>query len=1043
MITTRRTAEFWSPCQGDATDLASPLARFTDGTVALHPPMRRALRPKPQKRPLAMARAFCDTLATIGRVTLVTLSLAAPMAAAEIPDQPAFVVDPPLSAAESLKKLHLPAGFVAEIVAAEPLVLDPVSFDGDDRGRLWVAEMADYPMGMDGRGKPGGRIRVLEDTDRDGRYDRQTVFAEGLNFPNGILAWRDGVIVTAAPHVIFLRDTDGDGKADKQGILLSGLQERNQQLRANGLRWGLDNWVYVASGGHHGKYGSNTRLKSTRSGQDVLVGARDFRFRPDSGELEPQSGPTQFGRSRDNWGRWFGTQNAHPLWHYVLAEHYLARNPHFGVNETRVHLLTSPSSPPVYPASVEPNRYHDFGSLGHYTSACSGLIYRDRLMFGPDRYDALVCEPVHNLVQHLVLAENGVSFSAKQELDGGKYDFFASEDRWCRPVMVRESAGRRAVDCGHRSLYDRASAMAAADGQGGIAAALSSRRRARTPLSREPHRDDRLQAGAFRSARHARSGRRARGHKRLVPGQGAPDSAMARRPGRADPLLTMAGQSPNPLARLHALCVLDGLGKLPPAAVIRALGDASPAIRENALRLAETRFTPDLLAAAARLANDPDAKVRLQLAFTLGASLDAVAGKTLGRLLSAHADDPMMVAAVMSPATPHLRALVAAAANLRLDTLTDALRATALGLNDHEAIASLVAPIFSTNGTRYSPEKLGSFARFLEQLRQSGNTLDQLLGAAASDALGRLLSRAEAITAQVRLTASDAAVPAGERIAAAALLSRSPARQAEAVPLLAAWLDPKHPTEDQAAAIRALSAIVTSEVPAAFAKAWPTMSPGTRKLALGAWMGREPWAFDLVRRLERKELADSAIDTTVRARLLKHDPKRISQLAGRVFDASSSARRKVVESYRPALALPGDPGKGHHVFTAVCAACHQRGPDGRDVGPDLVSVVDHQPEKLLGSILDPSAEIQPGFNAYTCTLNPGEQIYGLLASESATSVAMKLVDGTIRTVRRNEIATLQSHDVSLMPEGLEGAVDRQAMADLIAYLRQHLTGGSR
>ncbi len=998
-----------------------------------------------KQRLIPVAETNWRALVITGLISVVLLLAESAGAAVATPpvDQPAFVVDPPLSAAESLKKLHLPAGYVAEIVAAEPLVLDPVAFDWDDRGRLWVVEMADYPMGMDGRGKPGGRIRVLEDTDGDGRYDRQTVFAEGLNFPNGILAWRDGVIVTAAPHVLFLRDTDGDGKADKQEILLSGLQEGNQQLRANGLRWGLDNWVYVASGGHHGKYGSNTRLKSTRSGQDVLVGARDFRFRPDSGELEPQSGPTQFGRSRDNWGRWFGTQNAHPLWHYVLAEHYLARNPHFGVNETRVHLLTPPSSPPVYPASVEPKRYHDFGSLGHYTSACSGLIYRDRLMFGPDRVDALICEPVHNLVQHLVLTENGVSFSAKQELDGGKYDFFASEDRWCRPVMVREGPdGALWIADMYRFMIEHPQWLP----QMGKEELLPHYRlgddrgrlyRVSRPgmAAFKPVRFDLLGTPALVAALEAANGWcRDKAHQLLL---------WRADPAAVDPLLTMAGQNPNPLARLHALCVLDGLGKLPPAAVFRALGDASPGIRENALRLAETRFTPEVLGAAVRLADDPDAKVRLQLAFTLGASQDAAAGKTLGRLLRAYADDPMMVSAVMSSATPHLRALIAAMTGRPAVAVSDALLATALGLKDRDAIASLVAPIFTAIGSRYSPEQLGAFARFLEQLGQSGNTLDQLRDASANDALGRLLIRAVAITAQVRLAATDATVPAGERIAAAALLSRSPAGQDESLPLLAAWLDPKHSTEDQASAIRALSAIVTPAVPAAFAKAWPTMSPGTRKLALGAWIGREPWAFDLVRRLERKEVPASTIDTTVRARLLKHDSKRISLIARKVFDASSSARSKVVESYRPALALKGDAGKGHQVFTAVCAVCHQRGAEGRDVGPDLVSVVDHPPEKLLGSILDPSADIQPGFNAYTCTLNTGEQIYGLLASESATSVVMKLVDGTIRTVRRNEIATLVSQDVSLMPEGLEGAIDRQAMADLIAYLRQPLTGGSR
>ncbi|HZJ16527.1 MAG TPA: PVC-type heme-binding CxxCH protein, partial [Chthoniobacteraceae bacterium] len=227
----------------------------------------------------------------------------------------------PLSPLDSLKKIHVRNGYAVELVAAEPLTMDPVAIDWDAAGRLWVVEMADYPLGMDGKGKAGGRVRVLEDSDGDGRYDKSTLFADGLSFPTGLLTWRDGVIVTAAPEILFLRDTDNDGKADAREVLVSGLTTGNQQLRANGLRWGLDNWVYCAAGGHHGEYGVGTKLR-TRTGE-VLVGSRDFRFRPDTGALEPESGPSQFGRNRDDWGHWFGTQNSRPLWHYVLADHYL------------------------------------------------------------------------------------------------------------------------------------------------------------------------------------------------------------------------------------------------------------------------------------------------------------------------------------------------------------------------------------------------------------------------------------------------------------------------------------------------------------------------------------------------------------------------------------------------------------------------------------------------------------------------------------------------------------------------------------------------
>ncbi len=964
--------------------------------------------------------------------------------------QPSSITLPPpaktseaLSPEESLKKLHVPVGFRVELAAAEPLLLDPVAFDWDERGRLWVVEMADYPLGMDNNGKPGGRVRVLEDSDGDGRYDKSAVFADGLNFPTGILTWRDGVIVTAAPDILLLRDTNGDGKADERRVLVSGLQEGNQQLRANGLRWGLDNWVYLAIGGHHGKYGVNTRLKSALTGQEILVGSRDFRFRPDTGELEPQSGPTQFGRNRDNWGRWFGTQNANPLWHYVLPDHYLRRNPHFGATQTLVQLLT-PSSPPVSPASAPEKRFHSFAQAGHFTSACSGMIYRDRLLFPAEEKHAFVCEPFHNLIQHVRLADSGVTFTASRTTDDGPFDFFASEDRWCRPVMVREGPdGALWIADMYRYMIEHPDWLPK-EGK----AELLPHYRAGDDRGRL-YRVSREGAPAFRFTRLDKMSA-----TELVAALDASngwqrDKVQQLLLWRADkvavsPLREMAAGSANPLARLHALCTLDGLGELPPALVVRALGDKHPGVRENALRLSETRFTPEVLAAAVRLVDEPDAKVRLQLAFTLGASPEPVAGETLGRLLAAHATDPMMVAAVMSSAIPHLRALISHAGSDAQSALREPLLTLALGVNDREALARLLAPTLTSTGGRFAPAQLSAFVRLLDLLAQRGSSLEELRASDSSDALAGLLDHASVMSAQARSTAHDAGASAPERITAAGVLGRDSASRAEAVALLTAWLEPRHPAEVQTAAIRTLAATGAPQVPAALARAWPALSPAPRQAALDAWLGREPWAFDLVQRLERAELPASAVDTTQRGRLLKHESKRIQQAAAKVFASTTSAARgKVVDDYRPALKLSGQPAKGREVFLRTCAVCHRRGVDGKDVGPDLISVVEHPPEKLLASILDPSADIQPGFSAYTCTLQSGEQVYGLVSAETANSVTMKLADGSLRTLLRNQITTLQSQNLSLMPEGLEAAIPQQDMADLISFLRTALKSEGR
>ncbi|MEQ1842339.1 MAG: PVC-type heme-binding CxxCH protein, partial [Verrucomicrobiales bacterium] len=503
----------------------------------------------------------------------------------------------PRSPEASLKALHLPAGFEARLVAAEPLVLDPVAFDWDARGRLWVVEMADYPLGLDNAGAKGGRIRVLEDQDKDGTYDRSTLFADGLNFPNGLITWREGVIITAAPDILYLEDTDGDGEADKREVLYTGLSEGNEQLRANGLRWGLDNWIHVAAGGHHGKHGADTKLKSIRAGTETLVGSRDFRIRPDSGEVEPQSGPTQFGRNRDNWGHWFGTQNSHPLWHYVLPDRYLRRNPNFAAPEGRVQ-LPGGSNPPVYAASPPEKRFHSFQQAGRYTSACGGMIYQDSTLFPTAQTMAFICEPFHNLVQQLELSPDGVTFSGRRVGDEKTPDFFASEDRWCRPVMVRTGPDgalwiadmyRYMIEHPHWLPEEGKAELLPhyrlGDDMGRIYRVV---RRGVTP---GPIPDlSSLDSNALVQQLHSPNGWiRDKAQQMLTWGKETPELTATLR----DISLT----APDPLARLHALCTLDRFGKLESSsgALVAALTHPHPGLRENALRLAESSTDPEVI----------------------------------------------------------------------------------------------------------------------------------------------------------------------------------------------------------------------------------------------------------------------------------------------------------------------------------------------------------------------------------------------------------------------------------------------------------------
>ena len=304
---------------------------------------------------------------------------------------------------ESLSAIRVPPGFKIEIAACEPLVKDPIAFDWGADGKLWVVEMGDYPLGVDGKGKPGGVVRFLEDTNGDGGYDKATTFLDGLPFPTGVMPWRNGVLVAAAPDIFYAEDRDGDGKADHREVLFTGFGEGNQQHRLNGFELGLDGWVYGANGDSGGT------IRSVKTGKIVNIQGRDFRFRPDTGEFEAESGQTQYGRHRDDWGHWFGNNNPNWGWHYVLSEPDLKRNPHYAAPDPRQTLEPDTR---LYPISRTLPRFNDPAAAGHVTSANSPTPYRDDL-FGPGFATSLfVSEPVHNLVHRMVLEPDGATSAA-------------------------------------------------------------------------------------------------------------------------------------------------------------------------------------------------------------------------------------------------------------------------------------------------------------------------------------------------------------------------------------------------------------------------------------------------------------------------------------------------------------------------------------------------------------------------------------------------------------------------------------------------------
>ncbi len=556
----------------------------------------------------------------------------------------------PLSPDESLRCIKTKPEFEVQLVAAEPLVQSPVAIDWDARGRLWVCEMFDYPTGVDENWKPGGRIKILSDSDGDGRYDKATVFLDGLPFPTGVMAWRKGVLICAAPDIIYAEDTDGDGRADVVKKLFTGFVTDNYQARVNGLALGLDNWIHGANGLLGG------RIRGGAITGEVDIRGRDFRMHPDTGAFEPVAGLTQHGRVRDDWGHWFGCDNSRALFHFPLPEHYARRNPQVAAPPPSVNVPVYPDSNRVFPISRGLERFYEPASAGRVTSGCGLGIYRDSLLGETLRGNAFTCEPVHNLVHREVLATDGLTFTSRRAEEERASEFLASTDLWFRPVQARTGPdGALYIVDMYRFLIEHprwiaAERLAQIDARAGSEMGRIYRVVPKDQPLR-PVRDlTKLAPAELAAALDTPNGtERDRVHLELL------------QVGQGTRLPEVAQSSRLPEVRVQALCVLDGLNRLTPALLASALADNHPRVREQAVRLSE-KFPADdpLRRALFALANDPDRGVRYQLALTLGESDDSRAGDALVKLAaSPDAKLPYFRAALLSSAPRHPAAMAA------------------------------------------------------------------------------------------------------------------------------------------------------------------------------------------------------------------------------------------------------------------------------------------------------------------------------------------------------------------------------------------------
>lgn len=1012
-------------------------------------------------------RMVLQSLLRVAGVRCVAVVMAIVVAAnIRAADQPAGEPDysgdlpriPQTSPADAPATMRVHPGFALDLAVAEPLLASPVAISWDEDGRLFVAEMRGY---SENQGERLGRIRLLHDDDRDGTYDRDTIFAADLAWPTAVVAWGGGIFVGDAPDLFYIKDNDGDGVADERRKVFTGFGTWNVQGLLNSFAYDIDNRIHGSASSGAGSI-RRVNDKGEPEGPAVPVGGRDFSFDPKTLDFRAETGGAQHGRSTDNVGHVYVCHNSDHAIRCMVDDRFVSRNTFFPAPSAKESIAVEGPQATVFRMSpVEPWRVlrtrlraagiveggNEAGGrpAGYFTSA-TGITFVRGDAVG-DLAGMLVMGDVgSNIIHRKRLVPHGAGVRAERV--DPESELVASSDIWFRPVqfangpdgafwiidMQREVIEHpKSLDPPIKKHLDLTSGrdtgrlwrlVAAGD-------ATAARQSRRPP----PRLSKATTPELVAVLSHANGWHRDTAQRLLV--ERADPAAV--------PLLQAVarGDASPAVARVHAAHALAGLGKLAVADLLAMIPAQDAMVRLAAVRLAE-RLVADGSADAAELsqalatraATEPETHVRLALATIAGGMADGPRLDILRTLLERDGDDPWCRYAAFTSLRGDAGKIVEA-------WLADPQRLA--GKQAAAALAGLVAQV----GRRHDAGELARIVAGIDRLAQppaagvpdkrheATALLGELAGALA--ATNSSLAKVEPVPATQalvdRLTtfnlavATDRGASVPERIRGIRGLGLgSPAA-------LEKLLVPEEPAEIVAAAIATLDRSRDPAAGAVIAGALPRLPAAARQAAAAALVRNADRARLLLDAIAAGAMPAADLERQTAATLWSFPDAAVRSLAVDVLGPEPPANREpLVVSYRASLPRQGDAVAGKAIFRQQCAACHRVDGEGREIGPALSAVKTRGPEAFLLGILDPNREALPGYLAHAAVTGDGRVVTGIVVAQSDGSVTLRTADGTDTTIPRDDLESFTNTKRSLMPEGFEKTIDARGMADLIAYL---------
>ena len=976
---------------------------------------------------------------------------------------------PPYTPAQSMAMLQLEPGFRVELVASEPDVQSPVAMDIDEDGRIFVVEMPGYPLDV----SPTGRVKLLEDTDGDGRVDRSTVYADNLRLPSGVMRHKRGILVTSPPDLLYFEDVNGDGRADVREVVITGFARTNPQHAVNHPVYGLDNWIYIAhSGGSEpviyrelfGDKGSDLVFPGRPEIKGLDAKGRGVRIKPDAFRVEGLSSRTQYGNAFDAHGHYFAHNNSIHQRHEVIAARYLERNPHLLLPSAMAE-ISDHGNNDIMPIT-HGARFDLLTEAGQFTSACALTVYTGGAF--PEGYEGttFIAEPVHNLVHRDVLTPKGSTFVASRAR--ADMEFLASRDAWFRPVNFYIGPDGALYLIDYYRPYIEHPEWASSDLQKNPDVLSTGKDRGRiyrivaadappAGTSPRPMLSSASDADLVAALGHTNVWWRRTAQRLLVNG---------RRRDAVPALERLAATRPSALARLHALWTLEGLDRLQPAHVLQALRDPEAGVRENAIVLAERWLPqPDVASALLAMADDTDDRVRFQLLATLG-SLDTPASHAVQeRLLLAGLEDEWVQVAALSassdralayfdralrPGSPFASADSTGRARF-FDRLGGVIAARQREAELARAITAVTDPA-APAGDWWRAALLEGVARGVSgsgadrrRLADSQATLLTL----ATGQQPRLRRAAVTLLGVSGITPEAPATTAALASAAtlAADTTAAPDARADAIALLAlanptgyrqvfeSVVASSEPEVVQIAGVNALQRGFTDATPAFLLGKWPALTTPVRSAAATAILSRPEGSRAMLAALKSGTVKVWMLNFGQKRSLIMHRDEAIRADARTVLEESPDARAARISRYAAALGGRGQAARGAEVFKANCAMCHQvDGRDGVEIGPDL-STVRHRPMPvLLADILEPNRSIAQHYETYSVERTSGDPLVGVIGEQSPTSITFRQGPGVSTTVKRSEIRSMSVVSQSIMPESFDQQITPEDMGHLLVFL---------